>query len=153
MAILASATAMAASGIAVTAPSAYAHSESELPGICGSSSYFIVSDGGGVGGKAKRPVTTPSGARWGYVYLLYSNSTGKNCVVTLKTTYHGTPSLTVAELRVENGDRPVDKGDYTHYADVQGNAAGRCVSYRGIIWDPKNTVMASGGRSSWGNCG
>src|ERR1700754_2637375 len=105
LAFVASATAAAATALTVTAPSAFAHGESSLPSICGGSSYFIVNDAGGVGGKAKRPVVNADKKIAGYVYLLYSNSTGKNCVVTLKTAYHGTPTWTEAALEIQGDPR------------------------------------------------
>ncbi|QFU92716.1 hypothetical protein [Amycolatopsis sp. YIM 10] len=150
---LAAATAMATAGLAIAAPSASAHSESDLSGICGGG-YSIVSDAGGIDGKAKRPVRTPAGTRWGYVYLLYNSGNGNNCVVTLKTTFHGTPSLTNAVLWVQGRDNPyVDQGDYSHYADVQAKGDNKCVAYSGAIANPNNSTVATGGRPEWGNCG
>jgi hypothetical protein len=158
LAVLASAAAMAVAGLTLAAPPALAHEESQLPSICGDSSYFIVNDSGGIGGKAKRSVETAAGDRWGYVYLLYSNGLGKNCVVTRKTSYHGTSTTTAAALLVEDvgefRDPPSGSSTkYSHFAAVQRAAGGRCVQYGGWIRNPSDNTQAWGGRISYGNCG
>jgi hypothetical protein len=149
------ATALATAGLTMAAPAALAHDENLLPTICGSSSYFIVNDSGGINGKAKRRVQTEGGATWGYVYLLYSNSTERNCVVTRKAaTWHGAASRTVAELYLQNDSNSPyrDAGPFEHYADVQREAGGVCVRYFGFVWDTSLTIVASGGRFTYGNC-
>jgi hypothetical protein len=158
LAVLASAVAMAVAGLTLAAPPALAHEESQLPSICGDSSYFIVSDSGGIGGKAKRSVETVAGDRWGYVYLLYSNSLGKNCVVTRKTSYHGTSTTTVAALGVQDVGEVRDppsgsNAKYSHFAAVQRSAGGRCVAYVGWIRNPSDNTQAWGGRLAHANCG
>jgi hypothetical protein len=157
LAILAAATAVAVSSLTMAASPAFAHEENQLPTICGDSSYFIVNDGGGINGKAKRELDDSSGRVYGYVYLLYSNSTKKNCVVTRKTVDHGTPTDTLARLMVQDEGQVEDppagsNTKYSHYADVQRAANGRCVAYWGYVED-RHGDGGGGGRISWGNCG
>lgn len=104
----------------------------------------------------KRSVETAAGDRWGYVYLLYSNRLAKNCVVTRKTSYHGTPTTTAAALLVENvgefRDPPSGSNTkYSHYAAVHRAAGGRCVQYAGpgpyrptVARTPRVPAYASG---------
>lgn len=119
---------------------------------CGSSYNVIASDA----------VQTSSGATWGRVYLTYSSSTGKNCVYTVKSSYVGTATWTTAVLEVQNGSSytPYVQGDYFKYyaGPVSASAAGKCVRYRGVIGNNTgaptgSTVLAKGGRDTWGNCG
>ncbi|MER7714588.1 hypothetical protein ABTX83_29220 [Streptomyces werraensis] len=90
------------------------------------------------------PVKTSSGSTWGNVYLYYDASTGRNCAVTVKTAYVGTPSFTGIYLNVTGGgDYDDDAKDYSYYAGpVSIYAAGRCISINGVVWNPAHTVMA-----------
>lgn len=105
---------------------------------------------------ASSPVKFSSGTVAGTVYLLYSSGNGKNCVVTVKTSYTGTATVTTAQLIIQNGNTHVDQGNYTSYAGpVRGSAAGKCVKYWGSINtgpDGQAGANAGGGRMSWGNC-
>ncbi|MQA87083.1 MAG: hypothetical protein GEV03_21255 [Streptosporangiales bacterium] len=121
--------------------------------VCGSG-YYVVKDKGGIGGKAKRPVFFPNKATvWGYVYLMYNDSTGKNCVATIKTEKVGKKTYMFAALRVKGKSWKADDGTYKYYAGpVKKKAAGKCVKYRGFI-DLGGGFYATGGREKWGNCG
>ncbi|GAA2082762.1 serine/threonine protein kinase [Actinomadura alba] len=82
----------------------------------------------------------------GRVYQLY-NSSGYNCVVTLKTADVGTKTSVWAELTREDGTKASDRGSFAYYAGpVFLHAKGQCVKYTG-----------GGGSGSagapWGNCG
>lgn len=102
---------------------------------------------------ASSPVKNQFGDTWGTVYLTYNSSTGKNCVTTVKSAFVGTKSFTTATLEVQNTNTIVDQGYYTTYAGPNYiSAAGKCVKYWGSITNPSNTIGASGGRTSWGNC-
>jgi serine/threonine protein kinase len=82
----------------------------------------------------------------GKVYQLY-NSSGYNCVVTLKTANVGTKSSVWAQLTREDGTKASDSGSYSYYAGpVFLSAKGQCVKYAG---------GTGGGSASapWGNCG
>ncbi|AOS64612.1 hypothetical protein [Actinoalloteichus hymeniacidonis] len=143
--------ALAATLVAVgLAPSAAAHSRAEAIEVGCGTGFVVVNDG-------VRQVTTPSGATWGEVYLTYNNATGQNCVVTNKTSHHGTATRTVANLYVQQSGGTVrtysDSGSYSHYANVTASGAAACVLYDGHIWDASGRVLASGGRETWGNCG
>ncbi|WP_084958732.1 M23 family metallopeptidase [Thermoactinospora rubra] len=68
----------------------------------------------------------------GTVYLLYNNSNGYNCVVTLKRTSLGTPTATTAYLEVQGSTRITDSGNYGYYAGpVRASAPGKCVRWGG----------------------
>ena len=137
----------AAAALMVTAaPAASAHTQAEaILNGCGSG-FRLVTDG-------TRAITT-GGSTWGYVHLTYNSATGANCVVTRKTAYHGTPSRVSVELVVQNDDTYYRADNAaSHWESVTHNAAGRCVMYSGWVWNPAGTVVAYGGRQSWGNCG
>jgi hypothetical protein len=100
-----------------------------------------------------------------HVYLLYSNATGKNCVVTIKSRFHGDETYMTAGLRVRGKTGPCDGwfcdfGNFAHFAGgppdykTTVSAAGRCVTYWGQIFSGPNTegALAEGGRLRWGNC-
>ncbi|MEV0350743.1 hypothetical protein AB0H88_33590 [Nonomuraea sp. NPDC050680] len=102
----------------------------------------------------------------GYVYLLYNARTGENCVVTIKSSFVGQPTLTRATLFVEvagrdNADKFEDVGTYKSYAGpVKAQAKDICVAFNGFISDlgakekpSAFTVRASGGSTGFGNCG
>ncbi|MFI9552480.1 M23 family metallopeptidase [Nonomuraea endophytica] len=68
----------------------------------------------------------------GTVYLLYNNSNGNNCVVTLKKTSLGTASAVAAYLEVQGSARITDSGNFSYYAGpVRAAAPGKCVKWGG----------------------
>lgn len=70
----------------------------------------------------------------GRVYLMYNNSNGYNCVVTLKSTNIGESTSTSAFLEVEGSSRKTDSGSYGYYAGpVRKYAASTCVKWGGSI--------------------
>lgn len=80
------------------------------------------------------------------IYLLYDNSTGNNCVVTLATTPTSAVPMN-ATLAVEGGSSSSDPHSYTYYAGpVTEYAPGSCVkwggAYNGVSWT-----------SDWSHCG
>jgi hypothetical protein len=140
-------------------PDTYGGAES----LCGES-YFVVDDPNGT--PARRAVKTASGEVFGHVYLLYSNATAKNCVVTIKSRFHGQETYTTAALRVHGKTGPCDgwfcdAGNFAHFAGgpphykTTVSAAGRCVKYWGQILSRPDAqgTLAEGGRRHWGNCG
>ncbi|MBE1533862.1 serine/threonine protein kinase [Actinomadura algeriensis] len=79
----------------------------------------------------------------GTAYLLYSNSTKKNCAVTMKTRNVGTNSSVSTFVQAQGGSRVSDGGSFAWYAGpVYVHAPGMCVRFGG-----------NGGTSSYGNCG
>lgn len=135
--------------LVATAQPAAAHTRSEaVTNACGSG-FAVASDG-------VRDVRSSSGAKWGEVVLAYNAGTGRNCVVTYKTSgspYHGTPSRIAAVLVVQ-GDDTYHRADdnASHWEAVSAYAADTCVQYWGYIYSPSG-ASAFGGRQSWGNCG
>ncbi|MDT0330307.1 hypothetical protein [Nocardiopsis lambiniae] len=110
---------------------------------------------GGYSALHSSAVTTPAGTRYGTVYLLWSNTYRQNCVVTLKTSFHGTPTWTTSTLWLQNGSRYREQGNYGHFASTTAAAAGVCVAYWGTISStPGSTggITASGGRLEYDNC-
>ncbi|TDB76732.1 spore-associated protein A [Micromonospora sp. KC723] len=83
----------------------------------------------------------------GTVYLTYSASTGKNCVVTLREK-PGTATLMEAYLRRSGTSSWVkDSGNYTTYAGpVYVSATGSCVDWGGTIGTASRTRTGT-------NCG
>ncbi|TYB59797.1 protein kinase [Nonomuraea sp. PA05] len=84
----------------------------------------------------------------GTTYQLWNNSTGQNCVVTLKSGANVGKSTPVsATLEVQGGGSQTDSGSYEYYAGpVKLPAKGKCVRYSGSA--------GSGSTSAaWGNCG
>lgn len=70
----------------------------------------------------------------GRVYLLYNNSNGYNCVVTLKSTNLGSGTSTSAFLQVQGSTRKTDSGSFGYYAGpVKAHAPGKCVKWGGAI--------------------
>jgi hypothetical protein len=82
---------------------------------------------------------------------MWNDSTKKNCVVTIKRTFIGTNTETVAGLRVEGSDWVEDADPYKYYAAVQQSACNKRVMYDG--WMYNNGTTAKGGRYTWGNGG
>ncbi|MCZ7436241.1 protein kinase [Micromonospora sp. WMMC241] len=75
---------------------------------------------------------TAGGARQGRVYLLYSNASGANCVVTLKDTDVGQVTTVATYLQVKGKGRQTESGGYRYYAGpVRATAAGVCVRWGG----------------------
>ncbi|MFE9658064.1 spore-associated protein A [Micromonospora sp. NPDC006431] len=83
----------------------------------------------------------------GTVYLTYSSSTGKNCVVTIREK-PGTATLMEAYLRRSGTSTwQKDSGNYTTYAGpVYVSAAGSCVDWGGTIGTATKTRTGT-------NCG
>ncbi|MFE9205640.1 spore-associated protein A [Micromonospora sp. NPDC007230] len=83
----------------------------------------------------------------GTVYLTYSSSTGKNCVVTIREK-PGTATLMEAYLRRSGTSTwQKDSGNYTTYAGpVYVSAAGSCVDWGGTIGTASKTRTGT-------NCG
>ncbi|MGW1378883.1 spore-associated protein A [Streptomyces sp. NPDC002446] len=119
---------MATATTASAAPAAAAYN-----GACGSG-YKVVNS---------VPVTGK-----GTVYLTYSATTGKNCVVTVRNS-PGSPVYMYTYLTATDGssDWVYDSGDYTSYAGpVYLPAKGRCVDWGGTIQSVSVSVSGS-------NCG
>ncbi|MFE0147274.1 serine/threonine protein kinase [Nonomuraea sp. NPDC059007] len=83
----------------------------------------------------------------GVTYQLYNNSTGENCVVTMKTVNVGKASPVSATLEVQGGGSKTDSGNFEYYAGpVKLPAKGKCVRFSGSA--------GSGSTSAgWANCG
>ncbi|MEV6031685.1 protein kinase [Nonomuraea sp. NPDC052116] len=83
----------------------------------------------------------------GVTYQLWNNSTGQNCVVTIKTTDIGKKTPVSATLEVQGGGSQTDSGSFEYYAGpVKLPARGKCVRFSG----------SAGGTSTsaaWGSCG
>lgn len=83
----------------------------------------------------------------GRIYLMYNNSNGYNCVVTLKYTSVGTPSAVSATLQAEGGTVGTDSGSFAYYAGpVKKSAPNTCVKWGGSVG---STTWTSG----WSHCG
>jgi hypothetical protein len=80
------------------------------------------------------------------VYLLYSDTTGDNCVTTLATTAGGAVSMN-ATLAVEGGASGSNPGTFTYYAGpVYEHAPDQCVQWGG-------SYSSSSWTSDWTHCG
>ncbi|MER6580418.1 hypothetical protein [Nonomuraea sp. NPDC001023] len=136
------------SGVVATPAGATAARSPES--ICGSG-FWIVKGG-------TQPVKTSSGRRYGTVYLLYSRSSGENCVVTVKSSFVGTKTPMSAMLTVQPKGKKVvervDSGKFAYYAGpVKYYAANACVKFWGSIKpNGHDPAVAGGGRQTWGNC-
>ncbi|WP_067172455.1 serine/threonine-protein kinase [Microtetraspora niveoalba] len=83
----------------------------------------------------------------GTVYQLYSNASGYNCVVAMKTANVGKASSIWAKLEVQGGGSSGDSGSFEYYAGpVMLAGKGKCVRYSG------GSGSSSGG-GDWANCG
>jgi hypothetical protein len=81
----------------------------------------------------------------GTVYLLWSNSAGKNCVATMRSRAAGKIAM-LATLKVEGGSTSSDSGSYTYYAGpVALKAAATCVEWGG-------SIGSSSWTSGWSHC-
>ncbi|MBN6057587.1 hypothetical protein JYK22_37035, partial [Nonomuraea sp. RK-328] len=137
---------LVAAGVAAAPAPAYAASAAYSPErVCGSG-FHRVKDG-------HRAMKTRDGSVFGHVYLMYSKSSGENCVAAIKTRFTGTRTVTGARLEVRGGGRSEDVQKYRFYAET-GHVDGswKCVKYEGFTRTPDNRVEAWGGRTSWGNC-
>jgi serine/threonine-protein kinase len=75
-----------------------------------------------------------SGVVKGRVHLLYQASSGKNCVVTLKTVSVGKKTATTAYLEVKGKSRVTDSGSFAYYAGpVSATAKATCVKWGGSV--------------------
>ncbi|MEV4070217.1 hypothetical protein ACGFJC_27125 [Nonomuraea fuscirosea] len=140
--------------IGLTATPASAHSLSgavRSPKGCGWSS-------GGYTTQDSRAVVNRKGTRYGRVYLLWSGKYGQNCVVTLKSAWHGRATFTQAALFYRSSgsgaeDVVKDDGRLRHYAAVKQHTAGQCVRFYGAVSSGGHGgPLAEGARDSWGNC-
>ncbi|GAA3471606.1 serine/threonine protein kinase [Nonomuraea roseola] len=83
----------------------------------------------------------------GTTYQLYSNATGNNCVVTLKTTDVGVSTPVSATLEVQGKSSKTDSGNFEFYAGpVYLYGKGSCVKFSG-------STKSGNTASDWGNCG
>jgi hypothetical protein len=72
-------------------------------------------------------------------FLLYNGTTGRNCAVTMKRQFIGTPTYTTVSLKVKGKKRPwvVDYGQFKYYAGpVYRTAPGRCVRWGATVDTP-----------------
>jgi serine/threonine-protein kinase len=77
---------------------------------------------------------SPAGVVKGRVYLLYRNSDGTNCVVTLRTTGLKKKGAASAFLQVQGKGRKADSGTFQYYAGpVKAVAPGTCVKWGGSV--------------------
>jgi len=90
---------------------------------------------GGVCGAGYRQIDAqPLAGGSGTVYLMYNDSKGTNCVVTIKRVNVGTKSPTSAYLQVHGRARVTDSGSFGHYAGpVRAGARNTCVSWGGSV--------------------
>lgn len=133
--LLAGILALATTLIAV--PQAQAASNPYTPeGACGSGYRRVSPDA---------TLTLSYGSQvWGHTYLLYSATTKKNCVVTLKQAYVGVDSYTVAHIQVEGSNMVGDNDYYSYYAGpYYVYAPGKCVRIHGVVWDSALSRAAS----------
>ena len=72
-------------------------------------------------------------------FLLYNGASGKNCAVTMKRRFIGTPTTTGVSLKVKGKKRAwvVDQDAYKYYAGpVYRKAPGRCVRWGATVSTP-----------------
>ncbi|GAA3396724.1 hypothetical protein GCM10020369_74380 [Cryptosporangium minutisporangium] len=73
-----------------------------------------------------------SGTVAGTVYLLFSKSSGRNCVVTLKRTSIGKKTSATAYLQVKGKTKVAETGKFAYYAGpIRAAAAATCVKWGG----------------------
>ncbi len=113
--------------------------------VCGPG-FSVVSDGS----RAVKEVH--DGTVLGYVYLLYNNSTGYNCVATIKTKYVGVATTVTAIVNIQGGSGGYDSGQFKYYAKATTYGKGKCVSFWGGIRTTSASVYGEGSRG-YGNCG
>ncbi|GAA0212162.1 hypothetical protein GCM10009527_005170 [Actinomadura nitritigenes] len=130
------AAAVAAVGSLLALPSvAEAASNPYTPvGVCGSGYHVIDS----------RTLRHQNGSAGGTVYLLYNNSNGYNCAVTIKGVSVGTATKTGIDLLVMTGDkftRHRNEGNFKYYAGpVRARAAGHCVQEIGYTFSTSSST-------------
>ncbi|WP_143060712.1 hypothetical protein [Amycolatopsis tolypomycina] len=130
----------------VFAPAAEAATNPYTPeGVCGSGYHRVSPDA---------TLTLKNGSQvWGHTYLLYSSTTRKNCVVTLKQFEVGVPTFTVAHLQVQGSNMVGDADYYSYYAGpYYAYAPGRCVRIHGVIWED-DMVRYAQAYGPYGWCG
>ena len=159
----------AAAGLAVAAfgaapADAHPDTSAEAASLCGPG-FHVADDPDGT--PARRSVKTDAGVVFGHVYLTYNPSSGRNCVVAIKSRFHGQATFMLAGIQVQGRTGPCgdgyfcDFGMFEHFAggppddNSTVNAAGRCVRYWAVITDGAilSATRAEGGRKRWGNCG
>lgn len=106
--------------MATQASAAPASATAAYNGACGSG-YGVVNSA---------PITNK-----GTVYLTYNNSTGKNCVVTVRNTSGAKIYMGASVARSDGSSGQIsDYGNYTSYAGpVYVDAKGACVDWSGTI--------------------
>ncbi|RVX47338.1 protein kinase-like protein [Nonomuraea polychroma] len=83
----------------------------------------------------------------GTTYQLWNNSTGQNCVVTMKSADVGKKTPVSATLDVQGGGSATDSGNFEYYAGpVKLPAKGKCVKFSGSVGSQRTSV-------GWANCG
>ncbi|MFI5609044.1 hypothetical protein [Amycolatopsis sp. NPDC051903] len=140
------AAAIAVVTMALFAPPAQAATNPYTPeGVCGSGYRRVSPD-------ATLALKNGS-AVWGYTYLLYSSTTRKNCVVTLKQFEVGVSTYTVAQLQVQGSNMVGDANYYSYYAGpYYAYAPGKCVRIHGVIWED-DMVRVAQAYGPYGWCG
>ncbi|MBB6546934.1 hypothetical protein [Nonomuraea rubra] len=136
---------LAAAGLTVGSASASQAAASVSPEAACGSGYSRVSDG-------TREIKSGS-AVYGRAYLLYNNSTGKNCLAVIKSANTRVSTYVKATLTVQGSGGKSVSGNAKSYVTVTRLATGKCVMYSGEIHNVGGTKAARGGRSYWGNCG
>jgi hypothetical protein len=140
-------TVLGIAGILTAAPPAGAATNPYTPTeVCGAG-YRVISS---------LPATTEDGRKWGGVYLLYKSG-GYNCVVTIKWSFIGVATDTLAGLFRDSEDSSknvIDRGNFKYYAVARAYAP-LCVKYSGWVADrpePNTTSVIAGAASGWGWC-
>ncbi|WP_433513234.1 hypothetical protein ACQP2T_58025 [Nonomuraea sp. CA-143628] len=145
---------LSAAVIGLTSTQASAHSLSEVVRSskgCGWSS-------GGYTTQSSRSAINRKGTKYGKVYLLWSSKYGENCVVTLKSSWHGRATFTQAVLYYRSSGSGAegnadDNGRYRHFAAAVEHTSGQCVRFYGAISSGGHGgPLAQGSRNAWGNC-
>lgn len=89
-------------------------------------------------GKGYSVIDSAKLGKAGEAYLLYSSSSGKNCVATIKHSSVGKASATSAFLEVKGEKRGTNSGDFKYYAGpVSASAKGTCVKWGGSVGSEK----------------
>ncbi len=72
----------------------------------------------------------------GTVYLAYNNSSGKNCVVVVRSSSGAAMNMDAVLKTSDSTSWESDPGNWTAYAGpVYLSAAGRCVDWGGVVGD------------------
>ncbi|MEU6787432.1 hypothetical protein ABZ912_50290 [Nonomuraea angiospora] len=145
---------LSAAVVGLTSTPASAHGLSEIV----RSSKGCGWPSGGYTTQDSRSAVNRKGTKYGKVYLLRSSKYGQHCVVTLKSSWHGTATFTQAVLYYRSSGSGAegnveDNGRYGHYAAVAGLTSGQCVRFYGAISSGGHGgPLAQGSRNTWGNC-